>query len=160
YVHHDRVRGEWAQRFLRPGEATLEPDGIFPASKQYLMHPVLSDVIGRVNPAYLQRIDRANIIGYVRPWRDAGDVASATSVQRFCVLKGDIYGFGGMMHANAQVPVRRALEAAVRHWARRAVVAETSAGDSVLIVHDDPVALAQTARHIVDEVYQATGQPL
>jgi class 3 adenylate cyclase len=27
-------------------------------------------------------------------------------------------------------------------------------------VHDDPVALAQTARHIVDEVYQATGQPL
>jgi class 3 adenylate cyclase len=76
------------------------------------------------------------------------------------VLKGDIYGYGGMMQANAQVPVRQALEDAVRHWARRAVVAETSAGDSVLIIHEDPVALAQTARHIVDEVYQATGQPL
>jgi hypothetical protein len=160
YVHHDRVRGEWAQRFLRPGEATLEPDGMLPMAKHYLLHPVLSDVIGRVNPAYLQRIDRANIIGYGRPWRDAETVASATSVHRFCVLKGDIYGYGGMMHAKAEVPVRQALEDAVRHWARRAVVAQTGAGDSLLIVHDDPVALAQTARHIVDEVYQATGQPL
>ena len=25
YVQHDIVRGEWRQRFLRPGEATLEP---------------------------------------------------------------------------------------------------------------------------------------
>jgi class 3 adenylate cyclase len=28
------------------------------------------------------------------------------------------------------------------------------------MIHDDPVALAQTARHIMDEVYQAIGQPL
>jgi class 3 adenylate cyclase len=160
YVHHDRVRGEWAQRFLRPGEATLDPDGMLPPAKYYLVHSVLSDVIGRVNPAYLQRIDRANIVGYGRPWRDVETVASATSVHRLCVLKGDIYGFGGMMQANTEVPVRQALEDAVRHWARRAVVAQTSAGDSVLIIHEDPVALAQTARHIVDEVYQATGQPL
>ena len=160
YVHHDRVRGEWAQRFLRPGEAMLDPEGMLPVAKYYLLHPVLSDVIGRVNPAYLQRIDRANIVGYGRPWRDADSVASTPRVQSFCVLKGDIYGYGGMMQANAQVPVRQALEDAVRHWARRAVVAETSAGDSVLIIHEDPVALAQTARHIVDEVYQATGQPL
>ena len=26
YVQHDRVRGEWRQRFLRPGEATLETE--------------------------------------------------------------------------------------------------------------------------------------
>ena len=160
YVHHDRVRGEWAQRFLRPGEAMLDADGMLPPAKYYLVHSVLSDVIGRVNPAYLQRIDRANIVGYGRPWRDVETVASATSVHRLCVLKGDIYGFGGMMQANTEVPVRQALEDAVRHWARRAVVAQTSAGDSVLIIHEDPVALAQTARHIVDEVYQATGQPL
>ena len=66
YVHHDRVRGEWAQRFLRPGEATLEPDGVLPRATHYLVHPVLSDVIGRVNPAYLERIDRVNIVG-LRP---------------------------------------------------------------------------------------------
>jgi class 3 adenylate cyclase len=160
YVHHDRARGEWAQRFLRPGEAMLDPDGMLPPAKHYLLHPVLSDVIGRVNPPYLQRIDRANIVGYGRPWHETDSVASTPSVHSFCVLKGDIYGYGGMMHANAQVPVRQALEDAVRQWARRAVVAQTGAGDSVLIIHEDPVALAQTARHIVDEVYRATGQPL
>src|SRR6266498_3246405 len=58
YVHHDRVRGEAVQRFLRPGEATLEPDGVLPHASHHLVHPVLSDVIGRANPAYLQRIDR------------------------------------------------------------------------------------------------------
>jgi hypothetical protein len=160
YVHHDRLRGEWAQRFLRPGEAMLDSDGMLPAAKYYLLHPVLSDVIGRLNPQYLQRIDRSNIIGYGRPWRETPGIGSTPTVQFFCVLKGDIYGYGGMMQANTQVPVRQALEDAVRHWARRAVVAQTSAGDSVLVIHEDPVALAQTARHILDEVYQATGQPL
>ena len=72
YVHHDRIRGEWAQRFLRPGEATLEPDGALPPATHYLLHPVLSDVIGRVNPGYLQRVDRVNIVGYDRPWREVG----------------------------------------------------------------------------------------
>ena len=159
WVHHDRVRGEWAQRFLRPGEATLEPDGSLPPATHYLLHPVLSDVIGRVNPGYLQRVDRVNIVGYDRPWREVEHVASATSVHTFCVLKGDVFGFGGLMHAGNEAPVRQALEDAVRRWAGRALVAETGGGDSLLIVHDDPVALAQTARHITDEVYQATGQP-
>src|SRR5258705_10177211 len=115
--------------------------------------------MGRANPAYLQRIDRVNVVGYARPWREVNSSASATSSHTFCVLKGDVHGFGGLMHAGAEVPVRQALEEAVRQWARRAVVAETRAGDSVLIVHDDPVFLAQAARHIMDDVYQATGQP-
>jgi class 3 adenylate cyclase len=157
YVHHDRIRGEWAQRFLRPGEATLEPDGMLPPATHYLLHPVLYDVIGRLNPAYLQRIDRVNIVGYGRPWRDA---ANATTVQMMCVLKGDVYGFGALMHARADASVRHALENAVSHWTHKAVVAGTGAGDSLLVVHDDPIALAQAARHIMDEVYRATHQPL
>src|SRR6185369_11593919 len=56
YVQHDLVRGEWRQRFLRPGEATLEPNGVLPRATHYLLHPILSDVIGRVNPPFLQRI--------------------------------------------------------------------------------------------------------
>jgi class 3 adenylate cyclase len=160
YVHYDRVRGEWAQRFLRPGEATLEPDGMLPRSTHYLLHPVLHDVIGRLNLAYLQHVHRANIVGYARPWRETESAASSTSVHTYCVLKGDVYGFGRLMHARADAPVREALEDAVRHWARGAAVAETGSGDSVLVAHDDPVALAQAARHIMDDVYQATGQPL
>ena len=74
YVQHDLVRGEWRQRFLRPGEATLEPSGVLPRATHYLIHPVLSDVIGRINPAFLQRIDRSNIVGYDRPWHEPGNV--------------------------------------------------------------------------------------
>jgi len=70
-----------------------------------------------------------------------------------------VHGFGGLMHAGTEVPVRQALEDAVRQWSRRAIVAETGAGDSVLILHEDPVFLAQAARHIMDDVYQASGQP-
>jgi len=160
YVRHDRVRGERAQRFLRPGEATLEPVGTLPSAAYYLVHPVLTDVIGKVNSAFVERIDRINIVGYGRPWREAPGLAgTAIESHRLCVLKGDVHGFGGLMHARAEVPVRQALEYAVKQWARKAVVAETGAGDSVLIVHEDPVFIAQAARHIMDEVYQATGQP-
>ena len=47
YVHYDRVRGEWAQRFLRPGERLSSRDGMLPQATHYLFHPVLHDVIGR-----------------------------------------------------------------------------------------------------------------
>jgi class 3 adenylate cyclase len=159
YVQPDRVRGEWVQRFLRPGEATLEPDGVLPRASHYLVHPVLSDVIGRSNPAYLQRTDRVNVVGYGRQWREAESVDSAATVRLLCVLKGDIRGFGGLMRAAADAPVRKALADAVNRWTQGAVLAESGAGDAVLIVHDDAIALARAARHIMDDVYQAPGQP-
>ena len=159
YVQHDRVRGEWRQRFLRPGEATLETDGALPGATHYLVHPVLSDVIGRINPAFSQRIDRSNIVGYDRPWTEPGHVERTSSVRALCVLKADVHGFGGMMRAGIDAPVRRALEDSVARWAPANAVTETGAGDAALIADDDPVALAQTARHLLDDVYQAPGQP-
>jgi class 3 adenylate cyclase len=159
YVHHDRIRGEWGQRFLRPGEATFEPVGTLPHSTHYLLHPVLTDVIGRMNSAYLQHVDRVNIVGYSRRWHERPSAAGATRSYTCCVLKGDVHGFASLMHAKADVPVRQALKEAVTHWARGAVAAEAGAGDSILMVHEDPVFLAQAARQIMDEVYQASGQP-
>src|SRR5438128_6207131 len=103
------------QRFLRPGEGALQTEGVLPQATHYLVHPVLTDVIGRVNPAYLRRVDRVNIVGYARPWREVASVTGATSSQTFCVLKGDVHGFGGLMHAGVEIPVRQALEEAVRH---------------------------------------------
>jgi class 3 adenylate cyclase len=159
YVYNDRVRGGPVERFLRPGEATLEPDGVLPRATHYLLHPVLSDVIGRMNPDYLQRIDRVNIVGYGRPWRELAGASAAVPVQMLCVLKADVHGFGTRMRAGTDAPVRHALEVVVNRWAQGAVHAETGSGDSVLIVHEDPVALAQAARHIMDDVYQVPGQP-
>ena len=70
-----------------------------------------------------------------------------------------MHGFGSLMRAGADAPVRKALEDAVARWAPPAAITETGAGDAVLIADDDPVALAQTARHLMDEVYKAPGQP-
>lgn len=159
YVQHDLVRGEWRQRFLRPGEATLEPNGVLPSATHYLVHPVLSDVIGRANPGFLQRIDRANIVGYDRPWHEPGGADFTPAVRECCVLKADVHGFGALMSAGADTPVRQAMEEAVARWAPVAAIRETGAGDAVLIADDDPVALAQTARHLMDDVFQAPGHP-
>ena len=159
YVQHDRVRGEWRQRFLRPGEATLETNGVLPRATHYLMHPVLSDVIGRINPAFLQRIDRVNIVGCDRPWNEPGHIERTASVRPLCVLKADVHAFGSLMRSGMDAPVRWALEEAVNRWAPTASITETGAGDAALIADDDPVALAQTARHLMDDVYKAPGQP-
>ena len=123
------------------------------------MHPVLSDVIGRVNPAYRQRIDRVNIVGYGRPWREPETAEHAVRVDMLCVLKGDVHGFGSLMRSGTDGPVRRALEDAVKKWSQGAAIIESGGGDALLIVHEDPVALAQSARQIMDDVYQAPGQP-
>ena len=159
YLHHDWVRGEWVQRFLRPGEGPLEPDGVLPPASHYFVHPVLSDVVGRLNPVYLQHVDRINIVGYGRPWRSGPTGDSAVTAQMLCVLTADVHGFGELMRARADAPVRRALEEAVRKWAREAMAVEASGGDTVWVLHDDAVALAQIARHLIDEVYRAPGQP-
>ena len=160
-VQHDWVRGEWVQRFLRPGEGTLGPERVLPRSTNYLVHPALSDVIGRMNPSYLDGIERTTIVGYERPWRETGEAggAPAPTVRSLCVLKGDIAGFGGLMRAGMDGPVREALEDAVRRNAQDAVCVEARGGDAVLIAHEDPVALARTARHLIDDVFRAPGQP-
>jgi hypothetical protein len=159
YVQHDLVRGEWRQRFLRPGDATLEPHGVLPRATHYLLHPVLSGVIGRLNPDFLQRMDRCNIVGYDRPWKVpvGGDHSAHTSL--LCLLMADVQGFGSLMSAGTDGPVRKALADAVQRWAPPDAIGETGSGDAVLIACDDPVALAQTARHLMDEVYGAPGQP-
>ena len=159
YVQHDIVRGEWRQRFLRPGEATLEPHGVLPRATHYLLHPVLTGVIGRLNPDFLQRIDRLNIVGYDRPWKAPDGAERASSTSALCVLKADVHGFGNLMRAGVDGPVRKALADAVQRWAPPDSISETGAGDAVLIACDDPVALVQTARHLMDEVYSAPGQP-
>lgn len=73
-----------------------------------------------------------------------------------CVLKADVHGFGLLMAADSDGPVRKALNDAVQRWAPPGAagccrvppgaIREAGNGDSVLMVCDDPVALAQTGR--------------
>ncbi len=159
WIHNDRVRGHKIQRFLRPGEGTLEPDGVLPMASHYVVHPVLSDVIARVNPRYLDSHDRTNIVGYDRPWRDVTESDGDSETEELCVLTGDIDEFGGMIRLGTDGPVREALQRVVHTVAEPALYQEVRAGDSVVVVHQDPVALARMARRIIDEVYEAPGQP-
>jgi class 3 adenylate cyclase len=158
-VHHDWVRGQMVQHFLRPGEGTLEPDGVLPRATHYFIHPALSDVIGRMNPNYLDEVERETIIGYGRAWRETDRSDGPDSASKLCVLKGDVHGFGGFMLAGNGAPVQKALKDAVSRWGEGAIFADVGSGDAVLIVHEDAPALAQIARHIMDDVYQAPGQP-
>jgi class 3 adenylate cyclase len=86
-------------------------------------------------------------------------VERESCLRSLCVLKADVHGFGAMMRSGADAPVRKALEEAVARWAPPQAIIETGSGDAALIADDDPVALAQTARHLMDDVYQAPGQP-
>jgi class 3 adenylate cyclase len=132
---------------------------VLPRATHYVVHPLLSEVIGQINPAYLARIDRTNIVGYGRSWQEAASAEPGATARMSCVLAADIQEFGGLMRAGVDAPVRRALEEAVRMSAKNAVCAETGAGDAGRVIHDDPVALARSARHLVGEVYSAPGQP-
>jgi class 3 adenylate cyclase len=74
-------------------------------------------------------------------------------------LKADVHGFGNLMRAGMDAPVRKALEDAVARWAPASAIAQTEGGDAALIATDDPVALVQAARHLMDDVYRVPGQP-
>src|SRR5262249_55464462 len=101
HLHHDWVRAEARQHFLRPGEATLQPDGVLPEATHYLVHPVLSDLIGRVNPAYLRRIDNVNVVGYGRPWLGTANVDYGGAAQMLCGLPPRVHAVGEVMRAGA-----------------------------------------------------------
>ena len=67
-------------------------------------------------------------------------------------------GFGSLMRAGRTPRCRSAGRRGAR-WAQASGHRRGRGGRALLIAHDDPVALAQTARHIIDDVYQAPGQP-
>lgn len=156
YLHHDMVDGTLRQRFLRPGEGTFEPDGVLPRSTYYLMHPVLSHIIARLNHHYAARIDRLNVVGNRRPWRDP----SEPRAEQLCVLQADVRGMLSLMTRNIDGPVRRAIEEAVGRHAQSARSREITEGDHILITHEDAGLLARIARRILDDVYDAPGHPL
>jgi len=156
WLEHDMVDGTRRQRFLRPGEGTFEPDGVLPRSTHYLLHPVLSHIIARLNHGYAARIDRVNVVGYRRPWRDP-DEPRATEL---CVLQADVRGMLGLMERGIDAPVRRAIDDAVASHAGTARSREVAEGDHILITHDDAGLLARTARRILDDVHDAPGRPL
>jgi len=83
---------EAVQRFLRPGEATLEPDGVLPPATTV---PVDDRRAIRIST------DRGTSVGYAVPWpRNAARRRTTVCVDRLCVLKAEVHGFGTLMRSD------------------------------------------------------------
>jgi class 3 adenylate cyclase len=149
------VTGKRVQRFLPPGQEIFQPDGILPASTHYVVHPVLGGMIARLNPMYAERIDRINIIGNGRPWRDATD----RQLKSLMVLRADVDGFGHLMQRGLDHAVREAVRRAVDEFAADCLHASVGDGDSLMLVDDRILALIKAARRIMEEVSEAPGSP-
>jgi len=151
----DHVSGKRVQRFLRPGEQIFQPDGILPDSSHYLVHPVLTGLIARLNPEYVQRIDKVNLIGHRRPWKDATD----RQLKSLMVLRADLTGFGALMQRGLDHAAREALSDAVERYASECLHASLGEGDSLLLVDDRILTLIKAARRIMEEVSEVPGSP-
>lgn len=151
----DHVSGKRVQRFLRPGEQIFQPDGLLPDSSHYLVHPVLSGLIARLNPSYVQQHDRVNLIGPGRPWKDASD----RQLKSLMVLRADLDGFGALMQRGLDQAVREALRQAIERYAGDCLHASVVEGDSMLLVDDRILTLIKAARRIMEEVSEVPGSP-
>ena len=155
HLDTNHLTGKRMQHFLPTGQEIFQPDGILPSSSHYLVHPVLAGVIARLNPQYAQSIDRVNIIGHARPWKDATD----RQLKMLMVLRADVDGFGQLMQRGLDHGVRDALRRAVETFAGDCLHASIGGGDSLMLVDDRILVLVKAARRIMEEVSESPGSP-
>jgi class 3 adenylate cyclase len=159
FIHQDLVTGAHLQRFLLPGDQTLDRGSALPLSTHYLVHPILAEIVAKYSAEYARNIDTVNVVGNGRTWREVGEGGPARE-RALCVLKADIKEFSRHMHApDTGQAVWDALRTAVAEHAGRCLWAEVSEGDAVIIVHDDPNALINVALRLSEDLFEAPGRP-
>ena len=158
-VHHDLVSGVRVQRFLRPGDESLDRATELPPSSHYLVHPILAEVVAKHSREYPRNIDPVNVVGNGRPWRERGDSGRGND-RALSVLKADVKEFSRFMEApDIGRTVSDALRAAVAAHAAQCLWHEVVEGDAVIIVHDEPNALINVALRLSEDLFDAPGHP-
>ncbi len=158
-IRQDLVSAQHVQRFLLPGDETLDRGAPLPVSSHYVVHPILAEIVTNYSPEYARNIDAVNVVGNGRPWRDAGEGGPARE-RSLCVLKGDIKEYSRHMNAaDTGHAVWDALRKAVAEHAARCLWTEVSEGDAVIIAHDDPNALINVALRLSEDLFEAPGRP-
>ena len=152
-VDIDPVTSQKVQSFRLPGEHRLGLDGALASSPHYLVHPILTQIISSLNEKYVGNIDRTNVIGRGRVWRDPDPD------RRLCVLKGDIHKFSDLMEEGLEESVRVAFQEIASSHGRDCIQCEISNGDQLTIVHGEPGALIKAAKRIVEDMYEVSGHP-
>jgi LmbE family N-acetylglucosaminyl deacetylase len=152
WVNVDPATGQMVQRFLLPGERPFEHGDSLPESSHYLVHPVLTALIGEVNPRYVLERNRANEIGSGRPWIEQADD------ELLCAVRADILHFSGFLSdAARESQVRQALRQALEER-RPSCVLVTDEGDAFTLVHRDPREVLSIVKGIQVELYETTGE--
>jgi class 3 adenylate cyclase len=152
-VTTDHVAGSKIQHFLRPGQQSFDAAVPLPRSSHYFVHPILSDLVSRVNDDYIHNVDRTNVIGECRPWNDGRSEA------RLCVMKADIRGFSAIMASGADSDVHVLLHDIVQAHAAECPLAEVVEGDSLVIADENPRTILKVAKRIMQDLYEAPGNP-
>lgn len=155
FLERDHVSGKRLQRFLPIGERIFDTDGALPVSTHYLVHPILGGLVSRLNPEFAGRLERVNIIGPGRMWREPSD----HQLKSLLVLRADVAGFGSLMQQGVDAEVRDVLQRAVTTFAGDCLHASYSQGDSVTLVDDRVRVLVKAARRMMEEVAEAQGSP-
>lgn len=155
HLERDHVSGKRMQRFLPIGERIFDADGVLPASSHYLVHPILGGLVSRLNPEYAGRIERVNILGPGRSWREPSD----HQLKSLLVLRADIVGFGALMQSGIDGDVREAVRRAVANYASDCLHAAHDQGDSITLVDDRVRVLVKAARRLMEEVAETPQSP-
>jgi len=152
WVDVDLATGRMVQKFLLPGERAFEHGDALPLSSHYLLHPVLTLLIGEANPRYVRNRDHTNEIGSGRPWiEQSGD-------ELLCAVRADILHFSAFLgDAARESQVRRALRRALDER-RSGCLLVTDEGDAFTLVHRDPRQVLSVVKGIQVDLYEATGE--
>jgi hypothetical protein len=152
WVSVDLATGRTVQKFLLPGERSFEHSDALPHSSHYLLHPVLTSLIGEANPRYLHDRNRTNEIGSGRPWMEHG------GDELLCAVRADILHFSAFLNdAARESQVRSALREALEKR-RAGCVLVSDEGDAFTLIHGDPREVLSVVKGIQVELYDATGE--
>jgi len=155
FLERDHVTGKRVQRFLSTGERIFDADSILPSSTHFLVHPILGGLVSRLNAEYADRIERVNILGPGRAWREPGD----HQLKSLLVLRGDIAGFGLLMQRGVDADVREVVRRTVNNFASDCLYTAHADGDSIMLVDDRVRVLVKAARRLMEEVAEAPESP-
>jgi hypothetical protein len=151
-VEVDLATGRTLQKFLLPGERAFEHADALPDSSHYLVHPILTSLIGQASPAYVRNLDRGNEIGSGRAWVESGPD------EPFCAVRADVLHFSAFIREGArETQVRDALHRAVETRRPQCVFVQED-GDAFLLLVRNPRDAIAIAKGVQVELYEATGE--
>ena len=142
YVRRSTYDSNYIQTFRSPGGPVIVEDEKLPQSDYYLVHPILSDLIrAKFRLDYARNRNRMNIIEPDRIWRMDTD--------GHFVIHGDIVGYSKVMNTAGIAELSQHLARLARDVGAIVRGQEFTAGDSFLLVDQNPKKLFSAAHELL-----------